>query len=56
MITAEDGVGNIITSDELGYTLQYHVIPESLSLIALLLLITATLVVLALHRNKRIKA
>jgi hypothetical protein len=56
MITAEDGVGNIITSDELGYTLQYHVIPESLSLIALLLLMTATLVVLALHRNKRIKA
>jgi len=52
-IIAVDDVGNSITSEELAYTLQYHVIPEFASYIALLLLMTATLIALALNRSKR---
>jgi hypothetical protein len=56
VIIAEDNAGNSITSEELAYTLQYHVVPEFLSYIALLLLMAATLVALALHRSKMTRA
>ncbi len=50
-ITAEDTVGNIITSEEaFGYQYQYHVIPEVASFLILPLLITATLMI-AIHRK-----
>jgi hypothetical protein len=55
-IIAEDTVGNSITSEDLAYTLQYHVIPEFASYIALLLLTTATLLAAALLRRKKIGA
>ena len=55
-IIVEDNVGNSITSEELAYTLQYQVVPEFTSYIALLILTTTTLVAMALHRRKRIKA
>ena len=55
-IIAEDNVGNSITSEDLAYTLQYDVIPEFASYIALLLLMTATLLAIALLRSKRISA
>jgi len=54
-IIAEDNVGNRITSEELAYALQYHVVPEFPSYIALLLLMAAPLIMLALHRSKRIR-
>jgi hypothetical protein len=56
VIIAEDSAGNSISSEELAYTLQYHVVPEFLSYIALLLLMAATLVALALHRSKMVRA
>jgi hypothetical protein len=55
-IIAEDNVGNSITSEDLAYALQYHVIPEFASYIALLLLMTATPAAMALRRKKRISA
>jgi hypothetical protein len=55
-IIAEDDVGNSITSEDLAYTLQYDVIPEFASYIALLLLMTATPAAMALRRKKRISA
>ena len=53
-IVAEDNVGNSVTSDGLGYV--YQVVPEFSPYMALLLLMTASLIVSALHRRKRIKA
>jgi parallel beta-helix repeat protein len=54
-ITAEDTVGNSITTDELAFTLQYHVIPEFASPVALLLLMTAAFLVVSLGRHKRFR-
>jgi parallel beta-helix repeat protein len=54
-IIAQDSVGNMITTGELAYTLQYNVIPEFAPYIALLLLMTASLIALASCRSKRIK-
>jgi hypothetical protein len=55
-IIAYDNVGNGITSDELAYTLQYNVVPEFSAYVALLLLMTASLTMLALRGRKRIRA
>jgi parallel beta-helix repeat protein len=55
-IIAEDSAGNVITSEDLAYTLQYNVVPEFSAYVALLLMITASLAVLALRGRKRIKA
>jgi hypothetical protein len=55
-IIAEDTVGNIITSEDLAYTLQYRVIPEFASPIALLLLTTVTLLAATMLRHKKIDA
>jgi parallel beta-helix repeat protein len=55
-IIAQDSVGNMMTSEGV-YTLQYNVIPEFVSYIALLLLLmTTSLIALALRRSKRIRA
>jgi len=42
-ILAEDNVGNTITTEEMGYAYQYHVIPEFPSLIFVVMLMIATL-------------
>jgi hypothetical protein len=54
-ITARDNAGNIITSEELGYILQYNVISEFPLYVALLAQVAAALVILALRRSKRIR-
>jgi len=54
-ITAEDNVGNIITTVEMGYDIQYHVIPEFPSFLILPMFIVATLLVVILYRRKRCK-
>jgi len=52
-ITAEDNVGNTITSEEvLGYQCRYHVIPE-FPLVILPLFMLATLIAAAAFRRKR---
>jgi len=54
-IIAYDNVGNGITSDELAYTLQYNVVPEFSGYVALLMLMAASVTLLA-SRRKRIRA
>ncbi len=54
-ITAEDNVGNIITTVEMGYDIQYHVIPEFPSFLILPLFIVATLLVGMVYRRKHCK-
>ncbi len=55
-ITAEDEVGNTITSEEeFGYQHQYHVIPEAASLLMIPLIMTMTLLMVALRRKARAK-
>jgi hypothetical protein len=54
-IIAYDNVGNIITSEELAYTLQYNVVPEFSGYVALLMLMAASVTLLA-SRRKRIRA
>ncbi|MDH5788516.1 MAG: hypothetical protein OEZ40_09535, partial [Candidatus Bathyarchaeota archaeon] len=52
-ITAEDKVGNTITSeDEFGYQHQYHVIPEFPSFLILALFMAATLISAIFHRRR----
>ncbi len=51
-ITAEDRAGNTTTSEELGYECQYIVVPEPPPPVMLALLMTATLLALALPREK----
>jgi parallel beta-helix repeat protein len=52
-IIAEDSAGNTITTQEMGYEYQYHVIPEYLSLIALSLFAIATLLAAIVYKRKR---
>ena len=55
-ITAEDNVGNIATTVEMGYDIQYHVIPEfPVILILPLFIVMAILLVARVHRRKRCK-
>jgi hypothetical protein len=51
-ISAEDNVGNIITTVEMGYDIQYQVIPEFSPLILLPLFMIATLIATAIYRRK----
>ncbi len=52
VILAEDNVGNTVTSEELGYELQYQVIPEFPSFLILPLFMAATLLVVLVFRRK----
>lgn len=51
-IIAEDNVGNTITTGEMGFAYQYHVIPESLSFLILPFFMTATLLAVMIPRRK----
>jgi len=51
-ITAEDNIGNIITTVEMGYDIQYHVIPEFPSFLILPLFMIATLLAVIVYRKK----
>ena len=52
MIMAEDYANNTITTEEMGYTYQYHVVPEFPSFLILPLFMTATLLAVILYRRK----
>ena len=53
-VVAEDQVGNTITTEEMGYTYQYHVIPEFPSFLILPIFIIITLFTATiLQKNKR---
>ena len=51
-IIAEDNVNNTLTTEELGYEYQYHVIPEFPLLIIALLFMMATLLAVIVYRRK----
>lgn len=51
-ITAEDNVGNTASTAEMGYDIQYHVIPEFTALVTTLLLLVATLLTAIVHKRK----
>jgi len=53
-ITAEDNVGNIITTVEMGYDIQYHVIPEFTSFLVLPLFIAAALLAVVVYRRRHL--
>jgi len=51
-IIAEDNINNTITTEDLGYEHQYHVIPEFPSFIILPLLMIAILIAIIINRKK----
>ncbi len=54
-IMAEDNAGNIITTEDMGYEYQYHVIPEFPSFIILSLFIIAALLTVIIYRRSHLK-
>jgi hypothetical protein len=52
-ISAEDNVGNTITTAEMGYEIQYQVIPEFSPLIALPLFTIATLIAAIAYKRRK---
>ncbi len=50
VIRAEDNAGNTISTEEMGYEYQYHVIPEFPSWISMPLFLIATLLPLAIRK------
>jgi hypothetical protein len=52
-IAAEDNVGNAASTAEMGYDIQYHVIPESTALAMTLLLLVATSLAAMIYKRKR---
>ena len=55
VIIAEDNANNTITTHELGYTLQYTVIPENAAILAALIIMTATLALVAIRKKRNSK-
>jgi len=53
IIIAEDNLNNIITTEEMGYSYKYHVIPEFPSLLILPLFTLATLLAVIVHKRKQ---
>ncbi len=51
-VAAEDNVGNSITTEQMGYDYQYHVIPELTSFTMSILLIVTSLLTVLLHALK----
>lgn len=56
IIIAEDNLNNIITTEEMGYSYKYHVIPEFPSLLILPLSMMATLLAVRLCRKRQLKS
>jgi len=54
-ISAEDNVGNAITTTEMGYNIQYTVIPEFSPLIILPMFMMASLIAVVAYRRKTAK-
>jgi hypothetical protein len=54
MIIAYDNAGNNVTTQELGYTFQYRVIPEFLPLLIVFPFVLATLTAVLIHKRKTI--
>jgi hypothetical protein len=52
-VMAQDKAGNTVSSEELGYEYQYHVIPEFPSSLILSLFMSATLLAIIVYRRKR---
>lgn len=52
VIMAEDNANNTITTAEMGYEYQYHVVPEFSSITIVLLFMMTTLAVIVVHRRK----
>jgi len=52
MIIAEDTVGNTITTEEMGYEYQYHVIPEFPAFALMLLILTVLTVCLGIYKRR----
>lgn len=53
-IEAEDNVGNFVTTVDMGYVIQYHVIPEFSSSLILLMLIATTLMTILFRKRKSV--
>ena len=53
VVIAEDNANNTITTEDMGYEYQYHVIPEFPSLIILLLFMVATLITTVISKRKK---
>ncbi|MEE8632783.1 MAG: hypothetical protein V3T10_05715 [Candidatus Bathyarchaeia archaeon] len=51
-VRAQDKAGNAVTSDDLGFTYEYHVIPEASSIMFMITLITTTLLPVLLLKIK----
>jgi len=51
-IAAEDNVGNAASTAEMGYAVQYHVIPEFTALAMTLLFMVAMLLTAMVHKRK----
>jgi hypothetical protein len=49
---AEDYANNTITTEEMGYTYQYHVVPEFPLFLILPLFVIATLLAVIVYRKK----
>jgi hypothetical protein len=52
-VSAEDNVGNSITTAEMGYDIQYHVIPEFLSFFELLFFAIAATAMVTFQKRRR---
>jgi len=53
VIIAEDNANNTITTEEMGYEYEYHVIPEFPSFLILPLFMMATILAVMVHRRKQ---
>ena len=52
IVIAEDNVGNTITTEEIGYEFQYHVIPEFPTWTSMLVILIVLTVAIAIHKRK----
>jgi hypothetical protein len=55
IITAEDSVNNTITSQEMGYTYQYHIVPEFSTIWLLPTIMIAALLMIIFCRKKNVR-
>jgi hypothetical protein len=55
IITASDNAGNTVTTQQLGYTFQYWVVPEFTALPIVFLFLMATLLVVIIYKKKSVK-
>jgi hypothetical protein len=55
IVIAEDNVGNTITTEDMGYEYQYHVIPEFPTWASLLLVLFMLTVAIAIYKRRPLK-